>query len=388
MGIKGLTQVLADNAPGAIKEKEFSQLCGRKVAVDASMFLYSFLIAIRPDSHYTLTDAEGNTTSHLQGLLNRTNRLISAGIKPVFVFDGKPPVMKSDELSKRRTMKESARAELKEAEKAGDDEAIARLVKRTVTVTQRHNDECKELLELMGMPVVQAPCEAEATCAALAKAGLVYATGTEDMDALTLGTPVLLRRLTFAENRKMPIMEINLQRALTELDLSMDQFIDLGILLGCDYVPKIKGLGPKRALEQIRTHGCIENILKNLDNKLDIPEGFHYQGARELFHNPDVVDVSQVKLTWKHPDEEGLIKYLCVDKNFNETRVRNVIAKLKKSRKQTRLDSFFSLKPKPAAAAASSSSSSSSSSTKRTKPAAAGARKQSKTTKKSKAGGK
>jgi flap endonuclease-1 len=62
MGIKGLTQVLADNAPGSIKEKEFSQLCGRKVAVDASMFLYSFLIAIRPDSHYTLTDAEGNTT--------------------------------------------------------------------------------------------------------------------------------------------------------------------------------------------------------------------------------------------------------------------------------------------------------------------------------------
>jgi XPG I-region len=131
--------------------------------------------------------------------------------------------MKSGELSKRRTQKANARAELKKAEEEGDTEAIARLVKRTVTVTKRHNDECKQLLELMGMPVVQAPCEAEATCAALAKAGLVYATGTEDMDALTLGTPILLRRLTFAENRKMPIMEINLQRALTELNLTMDQ---------------------------------------------------------------------------------------------------------------------------------------------------------------------
>jgi len=49
----------------------------------------------------------------------------------------------------------------------------------------------------------QAPCEAEAQCAALVKAGKVYAVGTEDMDALTFGASVLLRHLTFSEARSV-----------------------------------------------------------------------------------------------------------------------------------------------------------------------------------------
>jgi hypothetical protein len=69
----------------------------------------------------------------------------------------------------------------------------------------------------------QAPCEAESQCAALAKAGKVYATGSEDMDSLTFGTPVLLRHLTFSEQRKEPILEIHLDKALEELKLTKDE---------------------------------------------------------------------------------------------------------------------------------------------------------------------
>jgi flap endonuclease-1 len=75
----------------------------------------------------------------------------------------------------------------------------------------------------MGIPFINAPCEAEATCAALAKHKKVYAAGTEDMDVVTFGTPVLFRRLTMAASRKLPILEIKLEKVLVELDLTYEQ---------------------------------------------------------------------------------------------------------------------------------------------------------------------
>lgn len=70
----------------------------------------------------------------------------------------------------------------------GDAEGVERYSKRTVRVTAQHVEECKRLLALMGVPVVEAPGEAEAQCAAMCRAGLVYGVATEDMDALTFGT--------------------------------------------------------------------------------------------------------------------------------------------------------------------------------------------------------
>jgi flap endonuclease-1 len=76
---------------------------------------------------------------------------------------------------------------------SGNKEAIAKLNKRTVSVTPKHNEEAKKLLRLMGVPVIEAPTEAEAQCTAMVKAGLCYAVASEDMDTLTLGAPILLR---------------------------------------------------------------------------------------------------------------------------------------------------------------------------------------------------
>lgn len=73
-------------------------------------------------------------------------------------------------------------------------------------------------------------------CAALVKAGVVYAVATEDMDVLTFGTPRMLRHLTSPPARKEPIQEIHLQTVLEEMKLTMEQFIEMCILCGCDYV--------------------------------------------------------------------------------------------------------------------------------------------------------
>lgn len=186
------------------------------------MSIYSFLIAVRSDGQQ-LTSESGETTSHLMGMFYRTLRMVDNGIKPVFVFDGAPPKLKSGELAKRFQRKAEALEAEEEAKEIGTAEEVEKFSRRTVRVTREHNKECQRLLKLMGIPFSIAPTEAEAQCAALAKAGKVYAAASEDMDTLTFNTPVLLRHLTFSEQRKEPIQEIRLDAVLSGLDLTFEQ---------------------------------------------------------------------------------------------------------------------------------------------------------------------
>lgn len=267
MGIKGLTALLSEHAPACIKEHDIKTLFGRKVAIDASMSIYQFLIAVRQRDGEMLTSDAGETTSHLMGFFYRTIRIVENGIKPAYVFDGKPPELKKGVLSKRFERREEAKEEGEEAKEIGTAEDIDRFSKRTVKVTSQHNEECRKLLTLMGIPVVVAPSEAEAQCAELARGGKVYAAGSEDMDTLTFNAPILYRHLTFSEAKKQPISEINLQFALKGLEMDMSQFIDLCILLGCDYLEPIKGIGPKSALKLIKEYGTLKAVVIHLREK-------------------------------------------------------------------------------------------------------------------------
>ncbi|XP_018562395.1 flap endonuclease 1 [Anoplophora glabripennis] len=344
MGIQNLIKLLADVAPQAIKETDIKTYFGRRIAVDASMCLYQFLIAVRNESGQ-LTSTDGETTSHLLGTFYRTIRLVENGIKPVYVFDGKPPDLKSGELNKRQERRVEAQKALDKATEAGDAAEMDKFNRRLVKVTKQHAEEVKQLLSLMGIPYIDAPCEAEAQCAAMVKAGKVFATATEDMDALTFGSKVLIRHMTFSEARKMPIQEIYLDKVLQGLNLKQEEFVDLCILLGCDYTDSIRGIGPKRAMELIEKHKNIESILKNIDKeKYPPPENWNYESAKSLFVNPEITDPETIELKWSDPDEEGMVKFLCTDKQFNEDRVRNGCKKLLKARgssTQGRLDGFF-----------------------------------------------
>lgn len=346
MGIHSLAKLIADNVPHAIKENEIKNYFGRKIAIDASMSIYQFLIAVRQEGN-ALTNEEGETTSHLMGMFYRTIRLMENGIKPVYVFDGKPPNLKGGELAKRQEKRAEAQENLDKATDAGDATNVDKFSKRLVKVTKEHVDDCRKLLTLMGVPYVDAPCEAEAQCCALVKSGKVYAVGTEDMDALTFGGTVLLRHLTFSEARKMPIKEFHLTKILEGLDFSQEQFIDLCIMLGCDYCDTIRGIGPKRAIDLIKEHKTIEKVLEKIDtDKYQVPENWMYKEARELFIHPEVADPAELDLKWNEPDEEGIVQYMCKEKGFGEDRMRNGVKKILKSRNtgtQVRLDSFFTI---------------------------------------------
>jgi len=232
----------------------------------------------------------------------------------------------------------------------------------------------------MGIPIVEAPCEAEAQCAELgallrsrtacaceltrhnvkAKKGKVWATATEDMDALTFATPILLRRLTAPESKKLSVYEIHLEKVLGKdgLDLTMAQFVDLCILCGCDYCDSIKGIGPKSALKLIREHRTIEEILKHIDRtKYPVPEMLdtRLDEVRALFVQAEVTPAENVDVTARAPDREGLLEFLVKDMNFNADRVQKTIDKLFKAKSagsQMRLDSFFKVTSADDAAAA------------------------------------
>ncbi|KAF8401197.1 hypothetical protein HHK36_012128 [Tetracentron sinense] len=396
MGIKGLTKLLADNAPKGMKEQKFESYFGRKIAIDASMSIYQFLIVVGRTGNEMLTNEAGEVTSHLQGMFSRTIRLLEAGLKPVYVFDGKPPDLKKQELAKRYSKRADATEDLAAAIETGEKEDIEKFSKRTVkvgflpyaflfpylvlelpakwNVTKQHNEDCKKLLQLMGVPVIEAPSEAEAQCAALCKFGKacishVYAVASEDMDSLTFGAPRFLRHLMDPSSRKVPVMEFEVAKILEELNLTMDQFIDLCILSGCDYCDSIRGkyafdfvlsqflsskavsifilydyeqqwstlafdgllrtvgIGGQTALKLIRQHGSIENILENINKeRYQVPENWPYQEARRLFKEPLVsADGEQPEIKWTAPDEEAVEK----------------IKAAKNKSSQGRLESFF-----------------------------------------------
>ncbi|KAF1356597.1 PIN domain-like protein [Delphinella strobiligena] len=347
MGIKQLYKLIDEHCPDAVKMGEIKNQFGRKVAIDASMSLYSFLVAVRSDGQQLMNES-GETTSHLMGMFYRTLRIVENGIKPVYVFDGAPPKLKSGELAKRFQRKSEAQEAHEEAKETGTAEEVEKFSRRTVRVTREHNAEAQRLLKLMGVPFIIAPTEAEAQCATLARGGKVYAAASEDMDTLTFNSPVLLRHLTFSEQRKEPIQEIHLDKVLEGLEMDMTQFIDLCILLGCDYVDPVKGIGPSVAYKLIKEYKNLEAVVAHIEktSKYTLPEDWPYKDARLLFLEPDVRPATdpECEFKWEAPDIDGLVKFLVEEKGFSEDRVRSAAAKLTKNLKsaqQSRLEGFF-----------------------------------------------
>lgn len=326
-------------------------LFGRKVAIDASMCLYQYLIAVRQLDGQQLTNEDGETTSHLLGMFYRTIRMVENGLKPLYVFDGKPPVLKGGELEKRLLKREEAQKQIEELKETGTVEELMKFEKRTVRASREQNAEAKKLLEFMGIPYLDAPSEAEAQCAELARSGKVFAAASEDMDTLCYEPKFLLRHLTVAEARKLPVDQIEYDEVLKGLNMDKSTFVDMCILLGCDYCETIKGVGPVTAYKLIKEHGSLENIVKWIESnpektKYKVPENWPYAEAKELFMNPELAKAEDLDFKWTEPNLEGLLDFMVTQKGFSEDRIRSGAEKLKKGLKggvQGRLDGFFTV---------------------------------------------
>ncbi|CAD7938399.1 unnamed protein product [Amoebophrya sp. A25] len=363
MGIKGLMPFIRENAPKAVTETSQANYNGRVLAIDASTCLYQFMVAIRTGTgsdYQSLTNERGETTSHLAGFMSRTLKLLEAGAKPVYVFDGKPPSLKSGELANRKARKEQAIEDYEKAKEDGDAEKMQKMADRSVSVTKDMQEATKKLLRMMAIPVIEAPCEAEATCAHFSKTGVAFAAATEDADALCFGASKLIRNLFTTDPKKRPTLEVDLARLLEQLDIDMDKFIDFCILSGSDYTDTIQKVGSITAFQLIKNHKDIETVLAQAVDKARVPENFPYQEARELFKRHEVTDVNAVdaatgkkKCDFKDyfakkpkPDTAGLLKFLVEENQFSEERVKKQVEKLEKllsQGMQVSFESFFTL---------------------------------------------
>ncbi len=347
MGVARLRELLEP------REIDFKVLAGREIAIDAFNALYQFLTSILKDGR-PLMDSRGRITSHLNGLLYRTVNLMEEGIKPVYVFDGEPPELKRKTLKMREERKEEAERRLRRARTREEREKYARQV---VRLNEELVEDAKKLLDLMGVPWVQAPSEGEAQCAYMARKGDVWAAGSQDYDSLLFGSPRLVRNLTIVGRRRLPSGEevevkpelLELERVLEDLGLeSREQLVDVAILLGTDYNPDgVPGIGPKRALSLIRKYGSIENLKdtelwRKIEESLPAP----VEEIKRLFLEPEVTD--DYELEWREPDEEGIVRFLVEERDFSEDRVRRAVERLRKAvhelkrtGKQETLDAFL-----------------------------------------------
>lgn len=216
------------------------QMAGKRIAIDTFNWLYQFLSIIRGADGQPLMDSRGRVTSHLSGLFYRTVNLLEAGVRPIYVFDGRPPEFKHAEAVRRREARAEAHEKWQAALAAGELAEAKKQAARSTTLTDEMLDDARALLAAMGVPVVQAPSEGEALCARMAAAGDAWAVASQDFDTLLFGAPRLIRNLSIYGRRKYrkqgwvmvnPEM-ITLDSALEALEISRDQLIILGILVG------------------------------------------------------------------------------------------------------------------------------------------------------------
>ncbi|MFQ6065295.1 MAG: flap endonuclease-1 [Candidatus Bathyarchaeia archaeon] len=324
-------------------------LGGKSIAIDAYNALYQFLAIIRQPDGTPLKDHTGRVTSHLSGLLYRTANLVEIGIKPVYVFDGTPPALKEVEIKRRMRVKEEATVQYERALKAGKIEEAHKYAQATSRLKDYMTEDSKRLLDYMGIPWIQAPSEGEAQAAHLAKRRSTHFCASQDYDSLLFGAPMLVRNVTLSGRRKLPgkkvyvevIPEIvDLRQTLTQLGITYEQLVDIGILVGTDYNPEgVKGIGPKTALKLIKEHGSLEKV-PNLD-EANFPVS--PKRIRQIFLQPKVTD--DYKLEWRKPNAEGVVDFLCGERDFSEDRVRKALEKmtygLKELREKTTLEQFF-----------------------------------------------
>jgi len=301
MGIKGLNKFIQIYAPNAIKELTLNDLKYKTIAFDTSILIYQFVIAVR-NSGYDLTNNEGIVTSHIHAIVMKTLSFLKKHINPIFVFDGKPPKIKMDTLKERSKNRNAAISELKNETHINKEEKI-KLLKQAVVINGKQMKECKEVLQLIGIPTIDSLEEADPQCALLSKLKLVDYVASEDMDLLTFGVEKLLKNVNSSK-----VIEITLSKVLTETKLTQDQFIDLCILMGSDYCPTIDGVGMNRAFILITKYGSIDAIVKLPKLRIgqsiiNISEEFKnkYKSARNYFKNPPV-NHNFGEIKWSKPD--------------------------------------------------------------------------------------
>jgi len=333
-----------------IQTIDFPHLSNKKIAIDAANALYQFLAIIQPTTGLPLMDNQKRITSHLSGLFYRTIRLIENGIKPIYVFDGKPPEFKAKTIQDRRIERESAYQHWRDAINRGDVKEARKYGQAAHRLTKEMVQEAKELLWAMGVPIVQAPTEGEAQASFMATRKDVYAVASQDFDSLLFGAPLIIRNLSLSERRRIPRTNeyikvepelVDTFKNLQRLNITREQLIDIALLVGTDFNAGIKGIGAKTALKLVLKYGNFEAIVEgeSLEFERSMEE---LQQIKNFFLQPEVLDEYNIKST--KVDSYSIKKILVEEHQFSIDRIEKAIKRLVKEsakKQQTNLEKWF-----------------------------------------------
>ncbi|MFX1411132.1 MAG: flap endonuclease-1, partial [Promethearchaeota archaeon] len=330
----------------------FENLFQKRIAIDAFNTIYQFLAIIRQRDGTPLKDFQGNITSHLSGLFYRTINFLEHSIKPIYVFDGEPSVLKFDTIKERQKIKEEAKEKMIEAQEAEDFREAKKFAQLTSKLDSNMIEESKKLIEYLGIPIIQASSEGEAQIAYLVEAGDAWACASQDYDTLLFGGKRLVRNFAISRSKKvrdttitLDIEYVSLSKFLKSFSITREQLIEMGILIGTDFYPGIKGIGQKTALDLIKKYNSIENIIKNNisigGKEIQIaPELI--EKVKNIFLEPNIKKDYQIQKL-KGINYEKLEELLIEQHNFSKQRVENALDRLRKldsSKIQVSLDNF------------------------------------------------
>ena len=316
-----------------------SELAGSVISVDApniisSLFSFSHKNSI--ESKYFL-DGTQRPISHLYGLLYRVNFYYSKKILPIFCFDGI-----DSELKKIRTkdrLKDFLFTEkwFKQVLINGDKQRAREIAMSSEYLWPNIIKESKILLGALGVPYIESPASAESQCAQLVKDGIARYSNSQDYDSLLFGCPRIVRNLSKSLRRKeqgkwtyqkIQPQLIELKTTLKQLNISQFQLVDMGLLIGTDYSPGIKEIGPKNALRLIKLNGTLERAIAAEKTNYDFSKlnNAIIKEVRKIFLFPEVLH-QYPDFYWNLPHEESVLSLLCRDHRLNEERVKNNLEK-------------------------------------------------------------
>jgi len=315
---------------------QLEDIAGWTLAVDGYNTLYQFLAIIRGMDGGHLKDAQGRVTSHISGLFYRNVNLLELGMKLVYVFDGKPPELKTEEIRRRSEQRREAKDQYLRALQSGDMAQARKFAEASTVLRRDMVADAKNLLDAMGIPWVDAPSEGEAQASTMAMEGTVKAVASQDHDSIVFGAPTLVRNVTISGKRRLPSKgivinvvpeRITLSSVLSATGLTRDQLVDFAILLGTDFNPDgFEGVGPVTALKYLKKYGRLEEI-KELAPRL---EAVDYKGIRDLYL--DAPSTKGVTPEWRPMDKEKVISFLVGEHSFSRDRVEAAIARVEKTR--------------------------------------------------------
>jgi 5'-3' exonuclease len=313
MGIKSLHKILEKYSKECYITKHLSEYSFKKVAIDISLYLYKYKAIAG--------------TRWVESFISLVNSLRKNDIHCVFVYDGQAPIEKLEEQKRRRDSRENQHKKIEELEKQIKDfenngiigpliedlcerkisslfrqqviknydiniakEKVEKMKSMIINITPNDIKLTKELFDVMKVPYIQAPKEAENFCSHLAIYGKVDYVLSEDTDVLAYATPLFLTKIDTLNDT---LVEICYEKILEETEMSKDTFLDLCIMCECDYNSNIHLIGPEKSYALLKAYKNIENVLeylKTLKNKDqtqkytdEMFDCLKYKRCRELF---------------------------------------------------------------------------------------------------------